>query len=94
MTTVIRIMGEGQFEVDESILERLNELDNQIVAEVERDNEPRFRELLAEMIELVKRSAKPLDDSEIVPSDIIIPPHDLSLEEAKSIFKGEGIIPD
>ncbi len=94
MTMVVRIMGEGQFEVDESILTRLNELDNQIVAEVERDNEARFRELLHEMIELVKREAKPLDVSKIVNSDVIIPPHDLSLEEAKKIFKGEGIIPD
>jgi len=42
----------------------------------------------------VKREANPLHPSTIVPSDIIIPPADLSLEEAKKIFKGEGIIPD
>jgi len=91
---VVRVMGEGQFEVDEAILERLNELDNQIVEEVAKANEQRFHDLLHEMIELVKREANPLHPSTIVPSDIIIPPADLSLEEAKKIFKGEGIIPD
>ncbi len=92
--TIVRIMGEGQFEVDESLLERLNELDNQIVEEVRRDNESRFRALLHEMIGLVKSESRPLPHERIVQSDVIIPPADLSLEEAKKIFKGEGIIPD
>jgi hypothetical protein len=50
--------------------------------------------LLSEMISRVKREATPLDPEEIVESNVIIPPEDLSLEEAKKIFTGEGIIPD
>lgn len=91
---IVRIMGEGQFQVSSTILDELNELDNKIVDEVAKDNEERLRALLTEMISMVKREATPLDPAEIVESNVIIPPEDLSLDEAKKIFTGEGIIPD
>ena len=31
---------------------------------------------------------------EIVGSDVIIPPSDLTLEEARELFSGDGLIPD
>ena len=91
---IVRIMGEGQFQVSSTILDELNELDNKIVDEVAKDNEERLRALLTEMISIVKREATPLDPEEIVESNVIIPPEDLSLDEAKKIFTGEGIIPE
>lgn len=91
---IVRIMGEGQFRVSSAILDQLNELDNQIVEAVGKGNEELMRALLHEMIRLVKRSATPLDPKEIVESEIIIPPEDLSLNEARRIFTGEGLIPD
>jgi hypothetical protein len=91
---IVRIMGEGQFKVNSAIFDGLNELDNKIVEEVAKENEEGLRALLSEMISRVKREATPLDPEEIVESNVIIPPEDLSLEEAKKIFTGEGIIPD
>ena len=46
------------------------------------------------MVSLITREGKPLDDKEIIQSDIIIPSSDLSVDEAKNMFKGEGIIPE
>jgi hypothetical protein len=91
---IVRIMGEGQFVVSSALLDSLNEIDNKIVEEVDRGNEERMRELLREMIALVKREAIPLNPGEILTSDVIIPPEDLKLEEAKRTFTGAGIIPD
>ena len=91
---IVRIMGEGQFKVSSAILDELNELDNKLVEEVAKGNEEGLRALLSAMISMVKRDATPLDPAEIVESNVIIPPEDLSLEEAKKIFTGEGIIPD
>jgi hypothetical protein len=91
---IVRIMGEGQFKVSSAILDGLNELDNKLVEEVANENEEGLRALLSAMISMVKRDATPLDPEELVESNVIIPPEDLSLEEAKKIFTGEGIIPD
>ncbi|OYV08612.1 MAG: hypothetical protein CG443_178 [Methanosaeta sp. ASP1-1] len=33
-----------------------------------------------------------IDPAEIFPSDIIVPPADMTLEEAKKVFSGDGLI--
>ena len=44
------------------------------------------------MISTIKELAEPVDPVEILPSDIIIPPSDLSFEEARKVFCDEGLI--
>ncbi len=91
---IVRISSEGQFRLDDGVQTRLNELDNEAVAAVEAGDEQRFRELFDEMIGLVEGDGEPLADDELVESDVIIPPKDLTFEEAKGEFTGEGIVPD
>ncbi len=90
---IIRIMGDQQYEVKSSIVDRLNKIDNKIVELVAKGDEKNFRRELSRMINLVRKKGKPLDPKVIVESQLIIPPEDLTLEEARKIFTGEGIIP-
>ncbi|RZN64863.1 MAG: hypothetical protein EF806_02100 [Candidatus Methanoliparum thermophilum] len=90
---IVRIMTDHQYEVDDSLLEELNEIDNRIVSLVEKDDES-FIDDLKKLIKIVKERGKILDDSLLKNSDIIIPPEDIRLDEAKKIFMGEGIFPD
>ncbi|MEM2925551.1 MAG: hypothetical protein QXJ68_07685 [Methanocellales archaeon] len=90
---IIRIMGDQQYEVKSSILDQLNKIDNKIVELVAKGDEKNFRKELLRMINLVRKKGKPLDPRIIVESQLIIPPEDLTLEEARKIFTGEGIIP-
>ncbi len=46
------------------------------------------------MLSLVVKKGQPLDDKEIVQSDIILPSADISIEEARKLFTGEGVIPE
>jgi predicted transcriptional regulator len=46
------------------------------------------------MKNLITSKGQPIDDKEIVESDVIVPDSDLSIEEATKIFKEEGIISD
>jgi hypothetical protein len=87
-------MGEGQYRVDDSIRERLNELDDRASAAVEANDEAGVDKALDEMFELVKREGTPLGDDELLPSDVLIPPSDLTLEETKQLLTHEGFIPD
>jgi hypothetical protein len=91
---IVRVSGEGQFQVPDEDGERLNELDNRVVAAVEQGDETGFRELWSQMIELVASDGNSLDEDELVESDVILPPRDISFEEAKREFTGEGLIPD
>ena len=74
--------------------ERLNELDNRAVAAVEQGDEVGFRELWSQMLALVASDGNALDEDELVESDVILPPRDVSFLEAQSEFTGEGLIPD
>jgi hypothetical protein len=91
---IVRISGEGQFRLPDGDADRLNELDNRAVSAVEEGDEVGFRELWSQMLELVCSDGNALDDDELVESDVILPPRDVTFEEAKGEFTGEGLIPD
>ena len=91
---IVRISGEGQYEVADDQRQRLNDLDNQAVAAVEAGDEAMFKELWGQMLELVADECQPLPDEELVESDVILPPRDITFEEARGDFSGEGLIPD
>lgn len=91
---IVRISGEGQFELPEEDASRLNELDNRAVAAVEEGDEAGFEELWGQMVALVESDGRRLGDDELAESDVILPPRDVTFEEAKADFTGEGLIPD
>ena len=91
---IVRIAGEGQFRLPDEDAERLNELDNRAVAAVEEGDEAGFQELWTQMLELVASDGNELDGDELVESDVILPPRDVSFAEAEGEFTGDGLIPD
>jgi hypothetical protein len=91
---IVRIAGEGQFRLPDADGDRLNELDNSVVAAVEAGDEEQFQSLFDEMLALVESDGEPVPDDELVESDVILPPRDVSFDEAAAEFTGEGLIPD
>ena len=91
---IVRISGEGQFRLPDGDADRLNELDNRAVSAVEQGDQIGFRELWSQMLELVASDGNALEDDELVESDVILPPRDVTFEEARGEFTGEGLIPD
>ena len=91
---IVRLSGEGQFRLPDEDSDRLNELDNRAVAAVEQGDETGFRELWSQMLELVCGEGNALDNEELVESDVILPPRDVTFAEAQGEFTGEGLIPD
>jgi hypothetical protein len=91
---IVRIASEGQFKMPEEAVNRLNDLDNQAVAAVEAGDQDQFHDLWGKMLELVRSEGQPVDDDELVGSDVILPPADTTFQEAAAEFTGEGLIPD
>jgi hypothetical protein len=92
---IVRIMGQGQFTVDNETLKKLNEIDDSIVQLVNQDrsDDAEFKKRLIELTNIVEKNGKPLDSKEIIQSDIILPSADLSIDEAKNLFRGDGVVP-
>ena len=91
---IARLMGEGQYRVDDQIREELNELDDKAVTALEANDEPKLDEVLDQMWQLVRERGEQLADDDLSSSDLIIPPSDLTLEETKKLFSEDGLIPD
>ena len=91
---IVRLMGEGQYRMDDGGASRLNELDNAAVAALERDDETEFRARLEELARTVREGGQRLPDDDLSASDLIVPPPDLTLDEARELFSGQGLIPD
>lgn len=94
MMMIVRLMGEGQYGVSDELLAELNELDRQAARAIDASDEDRLHALLGTIAGLIKERGERLDDAHLAPSDMIIPPADLTLDEAHALFAGEGLIPD
>ncbi len=90
---IIRISTEGQYEVADDDIPSLNELDNEAVAACSDGSEERFHAAFTKLLDYVRNNGKPVADDDLRGSDLILPPPDTSLEEAKQDFSGEGLIP-
>ncbi len=95
---IVRLMGEGQYELDKKHLDEINRIDNNIVKIINRGDEKAvkitFKIEFKKLTDYVRKNGKKTPDEIIKPSDLIIPPADLTLEEAKKIFNGDGLIKD
>jgi hypothetical protein len=89
---IVRIATNGQYVLDDDRAAKLNELDNAAVEAVDAGDQARFQGIFEEMLTLV-RAAPPLDGDQLSESDVILPPPDLTFEEAGTEFTGEGLIP-
>jgi PspAA-like protein len=91
---IVRLMGEGQYRIDDGAREQLNELDDKALAALEQDDEPALDRRLDEMWQIVRDRGERLPDEDLSPSDLVIPPSDLTLEETRKLFSEEGLVPD
>jgi hypothetical protein len=91
---IVRISAEGVYELDDAHHARLNELDDAAVAAVDNDDEDAFHAYFEELLQFVRSEGEEVDDDELRPSDVILPPPDLSFVEAAEDFTGEGLVPE
>jgi len=91
----------------EEILNKINEPDNEIAVLNEKDEltKEKFNELYPRIFDLIRSKGllvgknieidEVLDEDEAFPKpDLSLPPEDLEYNEAISLFKGEGLVPD
>jgi hypothetical protein len=90
---IVRISTEGQYELAETDVEELNELDNQAVAACDSQDDQQFRDTYKRLLDFVRTKGQPVQEDRIEISEVILPPPDVSLQEARAEFSGEGLIP-
>jgi hypothetical protein len=90
---IVRILGEGQFRVDETAVSELNRLDSQLETAVEHNDEPAFHAALAGLLAEVRTQGSPLPADTLEASELILPHQDSSMDEVRKLLTDEGLIP-
>ena len=91
---IVRIATEDQYEIAGDDYTQLNDLDDAVVAAVEANDQEEYSKRFAALIEYIRSNGTRLEDAELRESDVIVPPPDTDLEQARAEFTGEGLIPD
>jgi hypothetical protein len=90
---IVRILGEGQFDVSDDAIDRLNQLDAAVESAVEAGDEEAFASALTALLDGVRtvgvaHAADSLDES-----DLILPPSDATIDEVRQLLSDDGLIP-
>jgi hypothetical protein len=90
---IIRILGEGQYEVPESALNDLNALDARLQVAADADDRAAFAGSLTALLAAVRRVGSPVPDDALTSSDLVLPADGSSLEDVRALLGDEGLIP-
>jgi hypothetical protein len=90
---IIRILGEGQLQVDDGLTGELNELDARLEAAVSSGDEDAFRPVLAQMLARVRAAGTPVPADSLEASDVILPYSDASMDDVRGLLSEDGLIP-
>ena len=90
---IVRILGEGQLQVDNAADDELNVLDAALGKAVNAGDEEAFRPALAALLDRVRSLGTPLPPDAIEPSDLILPYADAGLADVRAMLTDGGLIP-
>ena len=90
---IVRISGEGQFDVPDGHLEELNRLDDDLTKAVDAGDEAQFKTALEALLGSVRTAGQELPDDFIGPSDLVLPSPEATIHEVREVLGDEGLIP-
>ncbi len=91
---IVRVFNEGQYELEDGAIDRLRELDVSTEAALEAGDEEGFRANYDALLKVLREEGTPLADDDLRGSDLMLPPADVTLAEARAEFSDHGLIPD
>lgn len=90
---IIRIIGDGQYEVPDTYVDELNYLDEGLDKALADNSQSDFTAQLGIMISAIHQRGRRLDDNHIVESDAVLPAQDATLDEVRKLLVGDDLIP-
>jgi hypothetical protein len=89
---IIRILGEGQYEVADSSLHELEALDDGLLAACESGEQSGFEDALARLLDRVRSLGTAVADDYLGPSSLVLPGSGATLDEVRELLTEEGLI--
>ncbi len=83
---IVRILGEGQYEIDDAGRDRLTPLDDALIAAIDAGDEDSFAAALTAVAAEIRSIGTPVPDDRFIPSDLVVPFADATLDETRRLL--------
>lgn len=83
---IVRIQGDGQYRLDDQAQADLAQLDDHLTAAADAGQAQEAHDVLVKAITLVHTRGVVLDEDDLSPSELILPPLDASLDETRALL--------
>lgn len=90
---IVRIMGEGQWRIDDALTCDLNVIDALLDADLTVGTESTLAAHIQAIQALIKERGTPVGIEELLPSDAVVPFSGISVAELREFIGQEGLIP-
>ncbi|CAA9298909.1 MAG: hypothetical protein AVDCRST_MAG48-1154 [uncultured Friedmanniella sp.] len=92
---IVRILGEGQWRIEDAVVADLNRLDDEVEDAVKTGDQDELDTALHALLDEVRTQGQPLPDEELSDSDLILPAAGSTLEDVRELLSAsdEGLIP-
>ena len=92
---IVRILNEGQWQVEEHLIDELNELDDEVERAVGSADQDLLASALTNLLDRVRSAGTALPDEDLHDSDLILPAADSTLADVQALLSEseEGLIP-
>lgn len=90
---IVRIMGEGQWRLDDALPSDLNVIDALLDADLAVGTESTLAAHIQAIQALIKERGTPVGIEELLPSDAVVPFSGISVAELREFIGQEGLIP-
>ena len=90
---IVRISGEGQFDLSEDHVDELNRLDDDLTKAVDAGDDAQFKAALEALLTSVRTAGQELPADWLGPSDLVLPSPDATIHEVREVLGDEGLIP-
>jgi hypothetical protein len=90
---IVRILGEGQYLLDDAAFAAVHSIDDRVQAAADADDAEAFAAALTDLVDAIVATGEPLPADDLHPSDAIVPGHGTTLADARELLSSEGLIP-
>lgn len=87
---IVRILGEGRFELSEQVVAEIEALDDTLGTAIEAGDTQAMDATLHELIDRIRSAGTPIAPDDLRVSDLVVPHEGSSLEEVRSLLAEEA----
>lgn len=84
---IIRVLSDNQYRLPDELAPEVDRLDAELLAALDAGYEASFRSTLQRLIGFVRERGALVPHEELVPSDVIVPAHDMTLAETRDLLQ-------